>query len=126
MVEPDAATRQALAVILIERGFRVTTAGSAAEADGKARLDPPQVLLCAETLSGGADAASLLRRLRKRDPSLTAVMLAAEGAKASNDPGGDVLPGVCAVLARPVEAARLLSALHAALSEQAQKETAAP
>jgi PAS domain S-box-containing protein len=121
VVEPDAATRQALAVVLIEHGFRVTTAGTAPEAEGKARLDPPRVLLCAQTLPGGEDMGNLLRRLQSRDPSLSAIVLATHDGEAARPTRR---PGVRTVLPRPVDPARLLPALWDALS--ADSETAAP
>ncbi|WP_404384139.1 PAS domain S-box protein [Caenispirillum salinarum] len=117
LMEPEEATRQTLAVILIERGFRVTTAASVPEAEGKARLDPPQVLLAALPPAAHGDGVKdLLHRLRHRNPALATVLLAGE--ETAQDAAA-ALPGVTAVLDRPVEAARLLSALHAALATEA-------
>lgn len=75
LVEDDATARQALAVVFIEQGFRVSTAGSTAEALGKARLDPPDVLVTDIGLGGGDDGWTLIRRLRDRTPGLPAVVL---------------------------------------------------
>lgn len=121
LVEADAPTRQGLAALLVEHGYRVTTAGTGAEAEDKARRDPPCVLLAALELPDGPDGPTLLDQLRARDPELRAVFMARGGAVPQGEP-----PQGAVVLTRPVEATRLFSALQAALSSKTEQETAAP
>lgn len=113
LVEPEAAARQALAVMLVEHGFRVSTSTSAAEAQAKARLDPPDVLVTAANLAGGEDGWSLIRRLRERNPRLPALALV-EGA-VPDDAGTPE----ATVFIKPLMAGTVVAAVREALAEAA-------
>ncbi|GAA0574785.1 hypothetical protein GCM10009099_10750 [Caenispirillum bisanense] len=115
VVEDEALTRQALAVYLIEQGFRVSTASDAGEAMAKARLDPPDALITDLTLPGGDDGWHLIRRLRERDPVLPVLVISGAGVPES-DPQ---VQEVTAVLGKPVDARRMLSHLTRGLKGRA-------
>lgn len=120
LVEDEPLARQALAVYLIEQGFRVSTASDASEAVAKARLDPPDAVIADLHLPGGVDGAALIRRLRERDPALPALVVT--GAMVAD--GDPVTQVATAVLLKPVDARRVVHALGEALAERGKAAAA--
>lgn len=116
LVEDDPLARQALAVFLIEQGFRVSTAADASEAAAKARLDPPDALVTDLHLPGGDDGAMLIRRLRERQPGLPALLVTG----AAIGPDDPLAAEATAVLLKPVRARAVVEHLVRGLSDRAQ------
>ena len=115
VVEDEALTRQALAVYLIEQGFRVSTASDAGEAIAKARLDPPDALITDLTLPGGDDGWHLIRRLRERDPVLPVLVISGAGVPESDPQVSEVT----AVLGKPLNARLVVGHLTRGLQARA-------
>lgn len=120
LVEDDALARQALAVYLIEQGYRVSTAADASEAVAKARLDPPDALITGLRLPGGDNGAMLIRRLRERAPGLPALLVTAS----QLPPGDPQAADATAVMLKPVNGPRVVAELAEALAARARERAA--
>jgi CheY-like chemotaxis protein len=110
LVDDSDLVTEALGILLVETGHRVTTAASVQGAIDAARADPPDVLLLDLTLPDG-DGLEVLRTLASegRAPRAT-VALTGHDDEATQ--ARCLAAGCRAVLAKPVRAAALLAGLR--------------
>ncbi len=64
VVEDDVAAREAVALYLEHRGFRVRSAATAADALELAAIDAPEIAVCDWHLGGGANGVDVARQLQ--------------------------------------------------------------
>ncbi len=115
IVEDDYASRYGLGTLLQSEGYEVEEAANLKEADALLDRRAPSVVLLDITLPDG-DGAAWLSRHVERDPDFPPV-IALTGMTADEDTRRVAKAGVRGVLTKPVNVARLLVALRAALGE---------
>jgi signal transduction histidine kinase/ActR/RegA family two-component response regulator len=114
IVDDEPAAREVMAYALAERGARVTSAGTAADAFQLLGSDRFDVLL-ADIAMPGEDGCAFMRRVRASDdPRIALIPAAAVTAHARDDERRDVLAaGFHAHLAKPIEPGELARAVGA-------------
>ena len=110
LVDDSSLVTEALGILLVETGHRVTTAASVREAIEVARADPPDVLLLDLMLPDG-DGLDVLRALTAEDRAPRATV----ALTGHDDPVTEarcLAAGCRAVLGKPVKAATLLAGIR--------------
>lgn len=111
LVEDDVLLRQAFRILLEDAGYRVTEAGSAAEALAEARRDPPAVVVLDMGLPDrpGLDVA---RELRREEATTGVPILALTGRVGAQERDACLAAGCTEYYGKPLAPAKLLERLR--------------
>jgi len=112
VVEDDARLRERLARYLGEHGFRVTTAGHAAEARDRLRFLSPDLIVL-DVMMPDEDGLSLVQSLRREGKMVPVLLLTARGAPDDRIAGFEA--GADDYLAKPFEPMELVLRMRALL-----------
>ena len=123
VVDDDARLRALLSRYLAEQGFRVTTAGHAAEAREQMRFMQPDVLVL-DVMMPGENGLSLTHSLREGRTGLPILLLTARGAPEDRIAGFEA--GADDYLGKPFEPYELVLRLRAMLRRVAPPSPAEP
>ena len=123
VVDDDARLRALLSRYLAEQGFRVTTAGHAAEAREQMRFMQPDVLVL-DVMMPGENGLSLTHSLREERTGLPILLLTARGAPEDRIAGFEA--GADDYLGKPFEPYELVLRLRAMLRRVAPPSPAEP
>ncbi len=110
-MEDDVDARDALVLLLANRGYEIETAGDADGAIRKAAAFDPGVLICDWLLPGALDGIEVARRLKGEMPSLAVIFVTAHSLAELR--GRTIDFNVHAYLAKPIDVGKLASALAA-------------
>jgi DNA-binding NtrC family response regulator len=122
VVDDEAAMREVLELRLVEWGYRVALAGSAAEADRVVTEARPD-LVVSDVVLPEVSGLELLRRLKAGDPHRPVVLITAYGGV---DEAVEAMKlGAQDFLTKPLDYDKLRATLDAATAELARRETAA-
>jgi CheY-like chemotaxis protein len=110
VVDDDAATRDAIAEMLHQRGASVSVAGSAGDAMAAVEKDRPEVIVC-DIAMPGEDGYDFMRRLRSLGSDTPAVALTALAGP--DDQRQALASGFQLHLAKPVDSEQLIAAVAA-------------
>ncbi len=114
VVDDDAGSRDALALVLGLEGYAVDTAASAAEAIALAARQRPAIVVCDLALGPGGDGCSVARALGADRSAAGPRLLALSGADTAEARARAVAAGFEAFLVKPVPAPILLAHLAGA------------
>ena len=117
IVEDNALVTSATRILLEDAGFRVSAAGTVAEAHGLCRSDPPDAILLDLRLPDG-DGLSLLKRLRD-DGAQTPVVVALTGRDEPEIRARCLRAGCVDVLLKPVDVRALAAQIRSWLEASA-------
>jgi two-component system response regulator AtoC len=108
VVEDDPDARDALVLLLGERGYELETASDVDEAVAKARAFEPTLILCDWRLAGGTDGVEAVRAIHRERP-VPVVFVTAHSLPELRAATKDLR--VQAYLAKPIDTARLMGVL---------------
>ncbi len=114
VVDDDAGSRDALAIVLSLEGYAVETAADAAEAIACARRLRPDIVVCDLDLGVGGDGFSVARAIRRDATTAVPRLVALSGADTREAKDRAATAGFEAYLLKPVAVTTLLAALGGA------------